>query len=73
MGASMGHVDPLKEVKAATERIAMNITTEEQEAAEYNGNDWNANIRQRKKEIEKTAEISRKTDDQAKNTNTEAT
>lgn len=52
MGSSMGHVDPLKEVKAASERIANNISTQEQEASEYNGNDWNANIRQRKKEIE---------------------
>jgi len=51
MGASMGHVDPLKEVKAAAERIAHNISTEEQEASEYNGNDWLSNIRQRKKEI----------------------
>ena len=51
MGASMGHVDPLKEVKAATERIANNISTQEQEASEYNGNDWLSNIRQRKKEI----------------------
>ncbi len=51
MGASMGHVDPLKEVKAASERIANNITTQEQEASEYNGNDWTSNIRQRKKEI----------------------
>ena len=51
MGASMGHVDPLKEVKAAAERIAHNISTEEQEASEYNGNDWLANIRQRKKEM----------------------
>lgn len=52
MGASMGHVDPLKEVNAAATRIANNITTQEQEAAEYNGNDWNANVRQRRKEIE---------------------
>lgn len=51
MGASMGHVDPLKEVNAASARIANNITTEEQEAAEYNGNDWTANIRQREKEM----------------------
>lgn len=51
MGASMGHVDPLKEVKAAGERINLNISTQEQEASEYNGNDWNANIRQRKKEL----------------------
>ena len=47
MGASMGHVDPLKEVKAATERIANNISTQEQEASEYNGNDWLSNIRTR--------------------------
>ena len=51
MGASMGHVDPLKEVKAAEFRIANNISTEEQEAMEYNGNDWAANIRQRSKEL----------------------
>lgn len=51
MGASMGHVDPLKEVNAAATRIAHNITTEEQEASEYNGNDWAANVRQRRKEI----------------------
>lgn len=51
MGASMGHVDPLKEVNAASVRIANNITTQEQEASEYNGNDWLANIRQRKKEL----------------------
>lgn len=51
MGASMGHVDPLKEVKAAAERIAHNISTEEQEASEYNGNDWLNNIRQRRKEL----------------------
>ena len=50
MGASMGHVDPLKEANAATIRIANNITTQEQEASEYNGNDWLANVRQRKKE-----------------------
>ena len=52
MGASMGHVDPLKEVNAAAARIKNNITTEEQEASEYNGNDWATNIRQRRREIE---------------------
>ena len=51
VGASMGHVDPRKEVEAAALRIANNITTQEQEASEYNGNDWSANIRQRKKEM----------------------
>lgn len=52
MGASMGHVDPLKEVNAAAARIANNISTQEQEASEYNGNDWATNIRQRRREIE---------------------
>lgn len=62
MGVSMGHVDPLKEVNAAEKRIANNISTQEQEASEYNGNDWNANIRQRRKEIEAMAEIASATD-----------
>lgn len=53
----MGHVDPLKEVKAAAERIALSMTTAEQEASEYNGNDWDANVRQRKKEIAATADL----------------
>ena len=53
----MGHVDPLKEVNAAGKRIELNISTEEQEASEYNGNDWNANIRQRKKEISALSDI----------------
>lgn len=57
MGASMGHVDPLKEVNAAERRIANNITTQEQEASEYNGNDWSANIPQRKREIETMREM----------------
>ena len=57
MGASMGHVDPKKEVAAAESRIANNITTQEQEAAEYNGNDWAANIRQRKKEVAAAQEL----------------
>lgn len=59
MGTSMGHVDPLKEAKAAAERVNLNMTTEEQEAASYNGNDWNENIRQRKKESQARAEIAK--------------
>lgn len=57
MGSSMGHVDPLKEAKAARERIDLNMTTQEQEASEYNGNDWNANVRQRKKEMEASGKM----------------
>lgn len=51
MGTAKGHVDPVKEVKAAQMRVAMNMTTEQQEAMAYNGNDWNTNVRQRKKEM----------------------
>lgn len=60
MGASMGHVDPLKEVNAAEKRIQNNITTQEQEASEYNGNDWAANVRQRKKEYAVQQELGAK-------------
>lgn len=50
-GASMGHVDPRKEVEAAELRIRNHISTEEQEASEYNGSDWTENMRQRRKEL----------------------
>lgn len=52
MGSSMGHIDPLKEANAAEKRVSLNITTQEQEAGEYNGNDWLSNIRQREKELQ---------------------
>lgn len=55
MGVSMGHVDPKKEVEAAILRIQAHLSTEEQEAREYNGNDWNEIIRQRQKEIDAMA------------------
>lgn len=57
MGASMGHVDPLKEVNAAAARIANNITTQEQEAMEYNGNNWDEIVKQRTKEVRETASL----------------
>ena len=56
MGVSMGHIDPKKEVEAAILRIKAHLTTEEQEASEYNGNDWNEIIRQRKKEMDAMAD-----------------
>lgn len=57
MGTSMGHVDPLKEVNAAEKRIANNISTQEQEAAEYNGNDWDSVVRQRMKEVKEAQNL----------------
>lgn len=53
----MGHVDPRKEVEAAEKRIQLNISTQEQEAMEYNGADWSANVRQRKHEVEIMREL----------------
>lgn len=58
-GVTMGHVDPKKEVEAAIMRINHNLSTEELEAAEYNGNNWEEVVQQRKKEISETAEITR--------------
>ena len=60
MGASMGHVDPKKEVEAAVMRIDNFLTTAEQEASEYNGNDFNANVIERRREIAQTADILRR-------------
>lgn len=57
MGASMGHVDPLKEVNAAAARISNNITTQEQEASEYNGNNFDEVLKQRKKEVAAQREL----------------
>jgi capsid protein len=57
MGASMGHVDPLKEANAAATRIANNLTTQEQEASEYNGNNFDEIIKQRKKEVAMQREL----------------
>lgn len=59
MGASMGHVDPLKEVNAAAARITNNLSTQEQEASEYNGNNFDEIIKQRKKEVVLQREIAR--------------
>lgn len=50
IGSNMGSIDPLKEVKAAELRVGLNISTEEREAAEMNGSDWEANVVQRAKE-----------------------
>lgn len=61
MGASMGHVDPLKEANAAATRIANNLTTQEQEASEYNGNNFDEIMKQRKKEVAMQRELTQET------------
>ncbi len=51
IGTTMGQIDPLKEVKAARERMAAGISTGEREAAENNGSDFKENMRQRAMEM----------------------
>lgn len=53
----MQQLDPLKEVSAAEKRILLNLSTQEREAAEFNGSDWNENIIQRKREVAACAEL----------------
>lgn len=52
IGSTMQQLDPLKEVEAAEKRIMLNISTQEREAAEFNGTDWSENVTQRLREIE---------------------
>lgn len=52
-GPSQGQLNPLDEVLAAEKRIALEISTTEQETAEMNGGDWEANHVQRMKEVNK--------------------
>ena len=58
IGSTMQQLDPLKEVEAAERRVALNISTQEREAAEFNGSDWNENIAQRQREITAIAGMS---------------
>ena len=58
IGSTMQQLDPLKEVSAAEKRIALNLSTQEREAAEFNGSDWGENIAKRKREIAALAELS---------------
>lgn len=50
-GPAPGQIDPLKEVLAAKEKIALVISTGAAETAEINGGDYEANIRQRAREV----------------------
>lgn len=50
IGTSQGHVQPVQEANAAATRMALGITTGEQEAMEYNGSNFLENIQQRGRE-----------------------
>lgn len=45
-GPAPGQVDPLKEVKAARERIALCVSTRERESIELTGSDFDRNVQQ---------------------------
>lgn len=51
MGPSMGHMNPVQEANAAAIRINNNLSTQEQEAAEYSGGEWDDIVEQRRKEV----------------------
>ena len=50
VGDGPGSLDPLKEVKAARERVELTISTLSQESILHDGGDWNAKQRQRARE-----------------------
>lgn len=56
LGVVRGWIDPVKEAKAAEQRVAMNISTLEDEAAEQ-GRDWEEVLEQRAREIKKIEEL----------------
>lgn len=51
VGPAQGHLNPVQEADAIEKRIKNNITTIEQETAEYNGGQFDRNIAQRKREV----------------------
>ncbi len=57
-GPSAGMIDPVKEIKAAEERVSLGVSTREREAMELTGTDFDRNIAQLKKENKKMEEIS---------------
>jgi lambda family phage portal protein len=51
-GPTMPALDPVDEVEAAERRVALSISTLEQETANYDGGDWAVKLKQRAKEQE---------------------
>lgn len=58
-GQSQGQLDPLKEVRAAKEKIEAGLSTVSRESIELNGSDSSDNYEQRKIEIKKQNEINK--------------
>lgn len=53
VGPGRGFVDPVKEIQAAAMRVALGVSTLEDEAAELTGSDWGDNMDQIKDEMAK--------------------
>lgn len=56
-GPARTNLNPVQEVTAAEKRIALGISTAEQETAQMSGGSYTANIRQRKIEAQQKAEV----------------
>lgn len=56
VGINKPSIDPLKEAKAATERIGQGLTTREREAKAYNGSEFTENIERLRVENESLSE-----------------
>ena len=52
IGDAQGQLDPVRETKAAVERIAAGLSTIERETLELNGSDWHRNHEQRRREYQ---------------------
>lgn len=55
-GPARTSLDEKKEIEAAKLRIKEGISTAEQETAQLTGGSWRANVRQRKREMQKMKE-----------------
>lgn len=51
IGRPMGHIQPLQEAKAVTERLNNGVTTLQKESREYDGGEWEQNHKQRVREV----------------------
>lgn len=56
-GPGRGHIDPTKEILAASARIEAGISTLEDECAEYDGSDWEEKLEQQARENAKRRDL----------------
>ena len=56
-GPSAGMIDPVKEIRAAAERVELGVSTRERESMELTGTDFERNVAQLKKEASRMENI----------------